>query len=109
MVMTVSCWAWQPPKMQCLKLMNNNQRMKMAWSSNGDCIHFKAYYFYINNVLCDSLFGHVGQTQTFTLCDYGSKDINNIPQAEEYFCYIKAVDSTGAAFIPTPSTLSASQ
>ena len=98
MVMTVSCWAWQPPKMQCLKLMNNNQRMKMAWSSNGDCIHFKAYYFYINNVLCDSLFGHVGQTQTFTLCDYGSKDINNIPQAEEYFCYIKAVDSTGAAF-----------
>ena len=67
----LSCLAWEPPKMQCLKLMNNNQRIKLAWSSNGDCIHFKAYYFYINNVLCDSLFGYSSATQNYTLCDYG--------------------------------------
>lgn len=92
-----SCFAWQPPKMQCLKLMNNNQRIKMAWSS-GDCSHFKAYYFYVNGVLCDSLFGYSSATQNYTLCDYGSQDINNIPVASEYFCYIKAVDSNNNVY-----------
>jgi len=94
----LSCLAWEPPKMQCLKLMNNNQRIKLAWSSNGDCIHFKAYYFYINNVLCDSLFGYSSATQNYTLCDYGSQDINNIPTANEYFCYIVAVDSNNVPY-----------
>lgn len=98
MAFATGCLAWEPPKMQCLKLMNNNQRMKMAWSSSSDCIHFKTYYFYINGILCDSLSGHVGQSQTYTLCDYGSKDINNIPAASEYFCHIVAVDSNGNAF-----------
>ena len=97
-VITLSCFAWEPPKMQCLKLMNNNTRMKMAWSSNGDCIHFKVYYFYINDVLCDSLFGYSSATQSFTLCDYGSKDINNIPVASEYYCYIIALDSNDNAY-----------
>ena len=95
MSLLLGCHAWEPPKMQCLKLMNNNQRMKMAWSSTGDCIHFKAYYFYINNILCDSLFGYSSATQNFTLCDYGSKDIDNIPSSSDYFCYIVAVDSNG--------------
>lgn len=97
-VITLTCFAWEPPKMQCLKLMNNNTRMKMAWSSNGDCIHFKVYYFYINDVLCDSLFGYSSATQSFTLCDYGSKDINNIPVASEYYCYIIALDSNDNAY-----------
>ena len=97
-VITLSCFAWEPPKMQCLKLMNNNTRMKMAWSSNGDCIHFKVYYFYINEILCDSLFGYSSATQNFTLCDYGSKDINNIPVASEYSCYIIALDSNNNAY-----------
>ena len=97
-VITLTCFAWEPPKMQCLKLMNNNTRMKMAWSSNGDCIHFKVYYFYINDVLCDSLFGYSSATQSFTLCDYGSKDINNIPVASEYYCYIIALDSNNNAY-----------
>ena len=90
--------ALEPPKMQCLKLMNNNQRMKMAWSSGSDCSQFAVYYFYINNVLCDSLFGYSSPTQSFTLCDYGSKDINNIPIASVYNCYIVAVDSNGNRF-----------
>lgn len=97
MAAAIGCWAFEPPKMQCLKLMNNNQRMKMAWSNSADCIHFKTYYFYINGILCDSLSGHVGQAQTFTLCDYGSKDINSIPVASEYSCWIMAVDSNGNA------------
>ena len=84
--------------MQCLKLMNNNTRIKMAWSSNGDCIHFKVYYFYVNNILCDSLFGYSSATQNFTLCDYGSKDINNIPVASEYYCHIMALDSNDNAY-----------
>lgn len=94
----MGCLAWEPPKMQCLKLMNNNQRMKMAWSSNGDCSHFMVYYFYINDVLCDSLFGYSSATQSYTLCDYGSKDVNNIPTATNYSCYIVAVDSNGNRF-----------
>ncbi|MBR3550992.1 MAG: fibronectin type III domain-containing protein, partial [Bacteroidales bacterium] len=93
MVTMFACFAWEPPKMQCIKLMNNNTRIKMAWSNSSDCIHFKTYYFYINNVLCDSLSGYSSSTQSYTLCDYGSQDINNIPTATEYFCYIVAVDS----------------
>ena len=92
------CLAWEPPKMQCLKLMNNNTRIKVAWSSTGDCIHYKTYYFYINNVLCDSLSGYSSATQSYTLCDYGSQDINNIPVASEYFCYIVAVDSNNVSY-----------
>jgi len=95
MAVVMGCFAYQPPKMQCLKLMNNNQRLKMAWSSTSDCSHFKVYYFYINDILCDSLFGYASATQTYNLCDYGSKDINNIPVASEYYCYIIAVDSNG--------------
>ena len=98
MAVMFGCLAWEPPKMQCIKLMNNNQRIKMAWSSNGDCIHFKTYYFYINNVLCDSLSGYSSATQNYNLCDYGSQDINNIPVASEYFCYIVAVDSNNVSY-----------
>ena len=98
MAVIFGCFAWEPPKMQCIKLMNNNQRIKMAWSSNGDCIHFKTYYFYINNVLCDSLSGYSSATQSYNLCDYGSQDINNIPVASEYFCYIVAVDSNNVSY-----------
>ena len=97
MAVVFGCFAWEPPKMQCIKLMNNNQRIKMG-SSNGDCIHFKTYYFYINNVLCDSLSGYSSATQSYNLCDYGSQDINNIPVASEYFCYIVAVDSNNVSY-----------
>lgn len=97
MATILACFAWEPPKMQCIKLMNNNTRIKMAWSNSSDCIHFKTYYFYINNVLCDSLSGYSSATQTYTLCDYGSQDINNIPTATEYFCYIVAVDSNNVS------------
>lgn len=88
MAVVTSCWALEPPKMQCLKLMNNNQRMKVSWSSSPDCIHFQAYYFYINGILCDSL---TNSDEYF--CLYGSKDINSVPAADEYYCHIVAVDS----------------
>ena len=93
MAMSIGSWALEPPKMQCLKLMNNNQRMKMAWSNSEDCASFKIFYFYINNTLCDSL----SCSQGFDLCDYGSKDINNVPVANDYYCYIMAVDSNDNA------------
>lgn len=95
--MFISCFAWQPPKMQCLKLMNNNTRIQMAWSCS-DCIHFKIYYFYVNGVLCDSLTGYTSATQTYTLCDYGTREINDIPIASDYQCFIKAVDSNDIVY-----------
>ena len=93
----VASFAWQPPKMQCLKLMNNNTRIKMAWSNSSDCSHFRIYYFYINGVLCDSLTGYSGTSGSYTLCDYGTQEINNIPTASEYHCYIVAVDSNNVS------------
>lgn len=94
MAVAIGSWALEPPKMQCLKLMNNNQRMKMAWSNSGDCASFKIFYFYINNRLCDSL----SCSQGFNFCDYGSKDINNVPVADDYYCYIMAIDSNNNAY-----------
>ena len=90
-----SCFALEPPKMQCLRLMNDNQRIKMSWSSNPDCGLYRIYYFYVNGTLCDSL---SVSDPTQNLSDYGGVDINNIPQANEYFCYIVAVDSFGNEF-----------
>lgn len=97
MAAVVASFAWQPPKMQCLKLMNNNTRIKMAWSNSSDCSHFRIYYFYINGVLCDSLTGYSGTSGSYTLCDYGTQEINNIPTASEYHCYIVAVDSNNVS------------
>lgn len=94
MAVAIGCWALEPPKMQCLKLMNNNQRMKMAWSNSEDCASFKTFYFYINNILCDSL----SCSQGFNFCNYGSKDINNVPVADDYYCYIMAVDSNNNTY-----------
>lgn len=94
MAVAIGGWALEPPKMQCLKLMNNNQRMKMAWSNSEDCASFKIFYFYINNILCDSL----SCSQGFNFCNYGSKDINNVPVADDYYCYIMAVDSNNNAY-----------
>lgn len=97
MAIVIGSFAWEPPKMQCIKLLNNNQRLKVAWSCN-DCIHFKVYYFYINGVLSDSLYGYSSSTQNFTLCDYGSKEINISP-ASQYECWIVAVDSSGNQYL----------
>lgn len=94
MAVAIGGWALEPPKMQCLKLMNNNQRMKMAWSNSEDCASFKTFYFYINNILCDSL----SCSQGFNFCNYGSKDINNVPVADDYYCYIMAVDSNNNTY-----------
>lgn len=90
-----SCFALEPPKMQCLRLMNDNQRIKMSWSNSPDCGLYRIYYFYVNGTLCDSL---TVSDPTQDLSDYGGVDINNIPQANEYFCYIVAVDSFGNEF-----------
>lgn len=94
MAIVIGSWALEPPKMQCLKLMNNNHRMKMAWSNSVDCASFKTFYFFINDIRCDSL----SCSQGFHFCDYGSKDINNVPVADDYYCYIMAVDSNDNAY-----------
>ena len=87
MASAFGCFAYQPPKMQCIRILNNNQ-IRVAWSSNPDCTHFKAYYFYVNDILCDSLLNSPNDP----LIDYGGKDINNIPTASEYSSYIIATD-----------------
>ncbi len=89
MVLTVSVFAWNPPTIQCIKLLNNNTRIHVDWESNPDCVHFKVYYFYVNGVLSDSLYA----TQTDNLYYHGGKDVNNIPSASQYNCYMVAVDS----------------
>ena len=89
MVLTISVFAWNPPTIQCIKLLNNNTRVHIDWESNPDCMHFKVYYFYVNGVLSDSLYASPNESLYF----HGGKDINNIPMANQYNCYIVAVDS----------------
>ena len=91
MVLTVSVFAWNPPTIQCIKLLNNNTRIHVDWENNSDCMQFTAYYFYVNGVLSDSLIA----TPTDTLYYHGGKDVNNIPIGSQYSCYIDAVDSAG--------------
>lgn len=89
----LGCFAYQPPKMQCIRILNN-QQIRVAWSSNPECVHFRAYYFYVNGTLCDSLLNNPNDP----LVDYGGKDINNVPVANDYSCYIMAADSNGNQF-----------
>jgi len=97
MVFAISAFAWNPPKMQCIKLLQNNQRIRIAWSCD-DCLHYKVYYFYINGVLSDSLHGYISSTQNYDLCSYGSKEIN-IPASDNYDCYMIAVDSSDNQYV----------
>ncbi len=98
----MGCWALEPPKMQCIRLLNNNQSIKVSWSGSTDCIQFEVYYFYVNDneVPSDSLFGT--PSANLTLCNYVEKIIDNIPapatSGPEYSCYIVAVDSNGNRF-----------
>ena len=87
--LTISVFAWNPPVIQCIKLLNNNTRIHVDWESNPDCMHFKVYYFYVNGVLADSL----NASPSESLYLHGGKDVNNIPSANQYNCYIVAVDS----------------
>lgn len=89
MALTTGVFAWNPPTIQCIKLLNNNTRIHIDWESNPDCTHFKVYYFYVNGVLSDSL----KPSPNENLYDHGGKDINNIPSATQYNCHIVAVDS----------------
>lgn len=91
MLMTLAhgVFAWNPPTIQCIKLLNNNTRIHIDWESNLDCMHFKVYYFYVNGILSDSL----KPSQNDNLYYHGGKDINNIPTATQYNCYIIAIDS----------------
>lgn len=94
MAIVLSAYALEPPKMQCLRLLNNNQRIKISWSNNEeDCSKYEILYFYINYQLCDSM--TVSSSDNLDFCDYGSKEINNIPIDDIYHCYIMAVDSFG--------------
>ena len=94
MTVTVSVFAWNPPVIQCIKLLNNNTRLHVDWESNPDCTHFKVYYFYVNGVLSDSL----KATATNNLYFQGGKDINNIPVASQYSCYVVAFDSNDISY-----------
>lgn len=91
-----SALALEPPKMQCLRLLNNNQRIKISWNYNtADCSKYKIFYFYINYQLCDSMTVSSGNSYNYNFCDYGSKEIDGIPVENVYHCYIMAVDSSG--------------
>lgn len=88
---TSHCFCQEAPTLQCLQLRNENTRLYVAWSNSADCNSFVKYYMYVNNVLTDSL----SPTTGYTMCNYGSKVINNIPTAAQYSCYIKAIDESG--------------
>ena len=90
MALAFSVFALEPPRIQCIKLLNNNTRIHIDWESNPDCMHYKAYYFYVNGELSDSL---KPSSQNDNLYYHGGKDINNIPTATQYNCYIVAIDS----------------
>lgn len=89
MALTTGVFAWNPPTIQCIKLLNNNTRIHIDWESNPDCMHFMVYYFYVNGNLSDSLKPSLNDNLYY----HGGKDINNIPTATQYNCYIVAVDS----------------
>ena len=85
-------YALEPPKMQCLKLQNNNQDMHVAYSKSDDCHLFKSYHFYLNGVLLKI---ETVDDSMYSLCDYGGTVLQNIPFAEHYNCWIVAVDFFG--------------
>lgn len=92
--LTLSCllaFCQDAPTLQCLQLRNANTRLYVAWDNSADCNQFTKYYMYVNNVLTDSL----APTSGYTMCNYGSKVINNIPSSQNYSCYIKALDENG--------------
>lgn len=92
-ITTLLCCLWvfsqEAPTLQCLQLRNQNTRLYISWSSSNDCSQFRKYYFYINNALVDSL----SPSEGFTMCNYSSKVINNIPLSTSYSAYVIAVDN----------------
>lgn len=92
-LLSLNVFSQESPTLQCLQLRNENTRLYVAWSNSADCAEFDKYYFYVNNVLKDSLLPSTG----YTLCNYGSKVINNIPNASSYSCRIDAIDHNGTA------------
>ena len=83
-----------PPTVQCLQLRNNNTRLYVAWDNSSDCSQFTKYLIYVNNVLRDS----ISPSSGYTMCNYGSLVINNIPSSASYNCYIVAKDANGATY-----------
>lgn len=89
--------ALEPPKMQCLMLLDNNNELKVAWSNSQDCSSFEKYYFYVNGVLVDSM-ENMAATNGYNLCNYGGKHLRNFQQSSHYNCCIVAVDNSGNLF-----------
>ena len=90
MVLAVSVSALQPPKLLCFRLLDNNTHIHVDWESNPDCVRFKVYHFYVNGVLSATL-ENIQPPQT--LFDLNGIDIDNFPTADQYQCYIDAIDS----------------
>lgn len=87
MALFARAFALEPPRIQCLKLLNNNTLIHIDWETTSDCNQFKMYYFYVNDILSDSL-----SALNVDLCEQGGRDIGNIPVATQYYCHIIAVD-----------------
>ena len=41
-------FAYIPPTIQCIKLLNNNTRIHIDWESSTDCDQFEKYVFVVN-------------------------------------------------------------
>mgnify|MGYP002626803113 FL=1 len=87
-------FALEPPILQCVELQNNNTRVKMSWDNSSDCAQFVSYNFYVNGVMV----GSVTPSNNYTMCNYGSTVLNNIPTSNTYTCYIEAVDAAGNTY-----------
>ena len=81
----------EPPTLQCLQLRHNNERIFVAWDNSSDCAQTTKYLVYINNQLIDSVLPNAA----VSLCQLGGKLINNIPVANSYACFLRAVDADG--------------
>lgn len=94
MALAFGVFALDPPKMQCITPINNNQQVRINWSCE-DCAYYKEYHFFVNGSLSYTL--AVGPTVN-TLCDRGQIEIN-ITSTASYECYMIAVDNTGTQYV----------
>ena len=88
-------FAYIPPTIQCIKLLNNNTRIHIDWENSTDCAQFEKYVFVVNGERYDS----VTVSPPNSLCSQGGIDIDNITASNQYECYIEAVDQSNNTWI----------
>ena len=96
MALVIGTFALDPPKLQCIMLIDNNQKIRVNWSCDPvSCLNFIEYRFFINGNLSYTM----QESPSTHLCDYGQADINiNITGTNSYECYMVAVDNDSVQY-----------